>query len=217
MSIKVMTEVWKYSRATDPSTMLVEIALADHANEERSCFPGNKLLAAKCRMKVRAVQRQIRKLENLGEIRVEPRLGHSNLYVIRDYEMTPVAQDTPVNLTPLSSTTPGGVAGDAPPLSSTTPITIKESSREPSLSFSEDFNATGSPFNRSTAGRGPARGGPMVNAPGSAGVPSPLAAGVEPPVASHRRRCRGNARGDGRRRAQAPGRRLALGCGSCGD
>jgi len=32
---------------------------------------------------------------------------------------------------------------------------------------------TGSPFNRSTAGRGPAKGGPMGDGPGSAGAPAP--------------------------------------------
>ena len=67
MSIKVMTDVWKWSKAT-ATDLLVLLALADIADDQGECWPSIRHLAKKCRIDERTVQRRIRSLEELDEV-----------------------------------------------------------------------------------------------------------------------------------------------------
>src|ERR1035438_826135 len=98
MSVKVMAEVWANSVATG-TTLLVQLALADHADDEkRSCFPSINYIAKKCRVGESTARRHIHELEKKGELRIQLNAGgsrggqRSNRYVLRKY---------PFNLTPL--------------------------------------------------------------------------------------------------------------------
>jgi hypothetical protein len=62
-----MTEVWQHSRAAG-TDLLVLLALADIANDERECWPSIRHVAQKCRINSRTAQRRIRSLESLGEV-----------------------------------------------------------------------------------------------------------------------------------------------------
>jgi hypothetical protein len=52
MSIKIMTEVWETSRLTSTQLLLC-LALADYANDDRKCWPSVPSLAAKARISER--------------------------------------------------------------------------------------------------------------------------------------------------------------------
>src|ERR1700734_2922107 len=67
MSIAVMTDVWKHSKASGTG-LLVLLALADNANDQGECWPSIAYVARKCRIDTRTTQRQIRGLETLGEV-----------------------------------------------------------------------------------------------------------------------------------------------------
>jgi biotin operon repressor len=136
MSVRVMAEVWANSVATG-TTLLVQLALADHAEDEkRSCFPSVTHIAKKCRVGESTARRHIHELEKKGELRIELHGGGNwkahdsqrpNRYVLREYPKTP-----PVNLTPgVTGDTCPPVTGDTTPLSRVTPepsLTITESS-----------------------------------------------------------------------------------------
>lgn len=70
MSIKVMAKVWEWSQAESASLLLM-LALADHADDDGLCYPGVERLARKCRISPRSVQRHLKELEGIGEIRVD--------------------------------------------------------------------------------------------------------------------------------------------------
>jgi hypothetical protein len=74
MSIAVMTSVWEHSKQRGGS-LLILLALADHANDEGLCWPGLERLAKKSRMSVRQVQRCLEALREAGEIAVESQAG----------------------------------------------------------------------------------------------------------------------------------------------
>jgi hypothetical protein len=137
MSIKVMSEVWANSAATG-TTLLVQLALADHADDEkRSCFPAIGYIAKKCRVGESTARRHIHELQNLGELRIEIHGGGTwkhgsqrpNLYVLSEYLLIPPVNLTPgdvdkppVNLTPpVTRDTPPPVRFDTHPLSPVTP------------------------------------------------------------------------------------------------
>jgi len=63
-----MARVWAHSQATGGG-LLVMLALADFANDEGECWPHVATLAEKARLKMRAVQYLLPKLEAAGEIR----------------------------------------------------------------------------------------------------------------------------------------------------
>lgn len=69
MSIEVMTEVWKLSKAK-PAAKLVLLAIADHQGEQ-GAWPSIATLARMVGMSDRTVQRYILELEKLGELRIE--------------------------------------------------------------------------------------------------------------------------------------------------
>lgn len=79
MSVHVSSAVWKSSTAKG-NALLVQLALADQANDDGWCWPGQATLAGRTRLGRATVQRQLRSLSESGEIEVHPREGSSNVY-----------------------------------------------------------------------------------------------------------------------------------------
>jgi DNA-binding transcriptional regulator YhcF (GntR family) len=69
MSIRKMAEVWKFSR-NGGTMLLVELAIADHVNDDGLAWPSIKYLANKTKLSERQVARVIKKLEGTGELEV---------------------------------------------------------------------------------------------------------------------------------------------------
>ncbi len=76
MSTEAMNWVWQHSQAAG-TARLVMLALADHADENWSCYPGLELLATKCRVSERTVERGLDELVDLGELRIDLHCGGS--------------------------------------------------------------------------------------------------------------------------------------------
>lgn len=74
MSIKQMAKVWEWSKA-EGAALLVMLALADHADDDGYCFPGVERVAKKCRISSRSVQRHVKDLGEIGELKVETGRG----------------------------------------------------------------------------------------------------------------------------------------------
>jgi hypothetical protein len=83
MSIKIMNEVWEHSKL-DGTELLMLIAIADHANDDRECWPSMARLAHKCRVSERQAQRIINSIADKGELVIEVRPGrnYTNLFMI---------------------------------------------------------------------------------------------------------------------------------------
>ena len=64
-----MAQVWDFSRAQG-GTLLVLLALADEARDNGRCYPSIDRIAHKSRMSARQVQRVLRILQDMGEIKV---------------------------------------------------------------------------------------------------------------------------------------------------
>ena len=105
MSIALMTQAWKSGLPAGQKMVL--LALCDNANDQGECYPSVTMLAAKCSMGERSVQRHITDLEELGILRREMRTGRSTVYHIDQNKM--------------NVATPAMVA----------PITINETKEEP--------------------------------------------------------------------------------------
>lgn len=90
MSIKVMTEVWDYAPCMG-TDLLVFLAIADSANDERGCWPSLRSIAKKARIQLRQCIRIVQDLELQGFIEIEHRKDErrnnlSNRYYIRKVE-----------------------------------------------------------------------------------------------------------------------------------
>jgi len=85
MSIKAMMHVWQHSQQSG-GALVVMLALADMANDDGECYPGKAKLSAKCRMNVRNLTINLRKLEQAGELSITQRsvggFQQSNIYKI---------------------------------------------------------------------------------------------------------------------------------------
>ena len=82
MSIRVMSAVWKRSKAAG-SELLMLLAIADHADDDGKAFPGTTSLAKKTRTTPRNVRNLTKALEELGELRIEYGGGRfSNTYYV---------------------------------------------------------------------------------------------------------------------------------------
>lgn len=100
MSIEALSWAWKQHDA--PLTAkLVLIALADHADHEGVCWPGQRGLGEKCGVSRQAVNRAMRKLEELGLITRVARHredGGRSVDLVRLVLAPPVTEaDTPCN------------------------------------------------------------------------------------------------------------------------
>lgn len=83
MSIKIMSEVWDHCDLVG-SKLLLLLAVADHANEERLCWPSYERLAQRCRLSKRHTMRLMQVLCDEGYLKATVRPGrtHTNLYEI---------------------------------------------------------------------------------------------------------------------------------------
>lgn len=91
MSVHVTSPTWKHSTAAG-NALLVQLSLADQANDDGWCWPGQKSIVARTRLSRATVQRCLYLLasscprcpgcgiEHLGEIEIHPREGTSNKY-----------------------------------------------------------------------------------------------------------------------------------------
>lgn len=107
-----MTWVWEQSKA-EGLDRLVLLAIADNANDQGgNAYPSVETLRVKAKVSERTVQRAVRRLVGLGELRVRPGAGQNgvNVYTV---VMTPRQDDTPSDSHPVTETpvpqTPGGV------------------------------------------------------------------------------------------------------------
>lgn len=77
-----MNEAWEI-RGVDPTTKLILMCLADHANEDdRTCWPAIATIARKCDVSRATVKRRMQQLEQYGLIKRRSRTGDSTLYFI---------------------------------------------------------------------------------------------------------------------------------------
>ena len=75
MSVQATTWVWEHSQS-EGSTRLVLLAIADAANRDgKRSFQSAETIARMCKMSSRTVRRQIKVLQELGELEVEGRSG----------------------------------------------------------------------------------------------------------------------------------------------
>jgi hypothetical protein len=77
MSLDAYTQVWKNSKVTEARDLLVLLAIADYARDDgTNAFAPNKRMAEKARLKsVRGLQLVYERLEEAGELLVEPGAG----------------------------------------------------------------------------------------------------------------------------------------------
>lgn len=139
-----MTWVFESSQSTG-SDRLVLLAIADRANDEgRDAWPSVENIATKARMDVRTVQRSLRRLEALGELKLDRRRGSSTRYTV---VMRPGARDLAAPRPPLpegppdprQSVTPGNLPGWHPchPTPGNLPGDPSSTSKNPETQTSE--------------------------------------------------------------------------------
>lgn len=135
MSVAIMSTVWKLKL---PSTdKLVLLAIADNSNDEGVCWPRISTLCQKTCLSERAVQLSIARLHDIGLLTIQERPGRSNVYLL-----TPACGAPPHYVHPASrAPTPAPGAPQPPHVVHPTPargapITIMESSSEPSKNLS---------------------------------------------------------------------------------
>lgn len=75
-----MTLAWELSIPATPKMVL--LSLADQANDDGKCWPGQPLIAKRCSITERAVRDQITWLEREGFIRREVKAGIGTLYTL---------------------------------------------------------------------------------------------------------------------------------------
>lgn len=142
MSIALMTLAWKSPLPTGQKVVL--LALCDNANDQGECYPSVTMLAQKCSMTDRSIQRHIADLEKAGILARELRTGRSTVYRINPRKFV-----TPDEMSPPTQSHPTpDIVSPLPPKrchptpETVSPITIKEPSKEPSRNRQK---ATGEP------------------------------------------------------------------------
>ena len=140
MSIRVMSEVWDSATNLKDSQLLVLLAIADHCNEDRECWPSIPRLAEKARISERHTQRVIRALASAGYITIEDRGAEhkSNIYtvatadVLAELSVTDLPSgwkgDTGVTVTPVSPKGDACVTERVTPVSPQPSVNRQESS-----------------------------------------------------------------------------------------
>lgn len=86
------------TRINNPTAKVVLLAIARYANGYGECWPSRERLAHDACVSVRSVVTAIQYLEDEGHLRVEPRSGGSNIYIITSMEEDmPDEDDTRAN------------------------------------------------------------------------------------------------------------------------
>jgi DNA-binding transcriptional regulator YhcF (GntR family) len=80
MSISAMDRVWRLSKASK-GDLLIMLAIADFANDAGEAWPSVSTLAKKSRLKERHTQYAIRRLEDLGELKIHKNKGPRGCHV----------------------------------------------------------------------------------------------------------------------------------------
>lgn len=116
MSISIMSEVWKDAPIAG-TELLMLLALADSANDDRECWPSLAHLQRKTRLSRPQTQRLLKSLERNGLIEILKNQGKgaagrkTNQYRILD--MTGITHDTPIQEgTGITHDTPTGITHD---------------------------------------------------------------------------------------------------------
>jgi len=91
MSIKVMSEVWEHAPFVG-TDLLVLLALADMANDDRECWPGQRHVAHKGRITIQQATSVLKNLELQGVIEVIHRTVPGRGNISNLYRIKPVAQ-----------------------------------------------------------------------------------------------------------------------------
>jgi helix-turn-helix protein len=112
MSIKISAEVWQCSQHKS-GNLLVLLAVADHADDRGTAWPGIRSLARKARLSQRHTRRCLNKLVASGELEVLPNQAPSgrSLYKIRFDKLHP--DNLSVGTCASDSATPMSVSTDA--------------------------------------------------------------------------------------------------------
>jgi len=135
VSVFWTNSVWTHSRVSG-AALLVLLALADHAQDETGeAWPSIAHLSRKTRMNQRRVQRCLRRLEQLGEIRTVPRSGHSSMYFMQvgsDDARRGDVVTAPRNVTPDEDAGGGGDTDAGGGVTMVPPRIISETSSETS-------------------------------------------------------------------------------------
>lgn len=71
MSIEVMNWAWKLRLTA--TQKIVMVALADRANDDWECWPGQQSLAEKCSLSERGVRKVLSEIEAMGYLKIESR------------------------------------------------------------------------------------------------------------------------------------------------
>lgn len=140
MSIKIMSEVWEHAPFVG-TDLLILLALADMANEDRECWPGLKHVAHKGRITVQQANAVLKNLELQGVIeiihRTMPERGNiSNLYHIKPFTawdlLSEYERSNPTNAqhTPPTNAQHGSLLNDSIPPSNNDK---GETGKEPAL------------------------------------------------------------------------------------
>ncbi len=80
MCVKIMRKVWK--QALKPTPKYVLLALADYANENGECYPGQQDIADRTGLTKRCVIAAISELIQAGYVTVKKTAGNKNRYVV---------------------------------------------------------------------------------------------------------------------------------------
>lgn len=145
MSVEAMTWAWKQSI---PNHMkIVLLALADHANSDGLCWPGQDGIAEKCSVKPRALRDSLSRLEAEGLIQRRKRRGAQGEYLSDSYQLPVQRQATAIGsaLPSAAERTHGrqsNVSTGGSPLPPNRQRTTKEPSQE-RLLFEHWKDATG--------------------------------------------------------------------------
>jgi len=136
MSVKVMSWVWDHSQAGG-TDRLVLLAIADSADHDgTNAWPSVATIARKCQVSERTVQRSIRSLVDLGELRVQAQAGGTGkMRDDRRPNLYEVPMDGVTDRRPEEDdgVTPGAERGDIQRVDGATPL-----SPNPSIDPSKD-------------------------------------------------------------------------------
>lgn len=85
MSNAVSSHIWENSKQSGTKLVMM-LKIADNCDDQGGCFPGQKYLADKTRLKnVKSVSGIVNTLADDGELTIVRRNGHSNYYFAREY------------------------------------------------------------------------------------------------------------------------------------